>query len=196
MNELIAKYLAQHFGGLNFVTRAAGCVQSLQLKEGQTLPVSTYVYSTNPQGVQTCEMAADYYALVPDSKEIGILYFEDERGSRVTEHTTRMDTWEGEIKLVFWANLNRSGAELKDLEAAILEGLPLQIGGNAHFLGGVLNWSREVAKADNPFRKYSYDEARTKYLSPPYGYFSKVVKYTVWATRVCPLAVELNPEAC
>lgn len=198
MNDIITDFLAQHFISLSFISRVAGSVYSLPKTKEITIPVATKIYTTNDQNEVICQMEQDYYDLIPDHREIGILYFEDEVGARVEQSNKRYNTWVGEVKLVFWCNTKQIGTEysLSDLEKILLNSLPGQVPANGLFFGGSVNWSKENPRSLNPFKKYSYDEARTKYLSPPYGFFCKNIRYVVRAARNCPTQVYLNPELC
>ena len=198
MNEIISDFLAQTFITLPFVSRAAGCVYGLPKDKDTLIPVAPKIYTTNEQNTVSCEVEQDFYDLIPDHREIGILYFEDDMGARLTASNKRYNTWSGELTLVFWGNLKRVGLayDMSDLEAALMAALPYEVPSSGLFFGGSINWSREIGKNRNPFRKYSYDETRTQYLAPPYGFFSKTVKYTVRAARNCPSSIVLTPIEC
>lgn len=202
MNEIITDFLAQHFISLPFVSRAAGCVTVLRkAKNGGgeiKIPVAQLVYKTNEAGVTVCDVEQDYQDLIPVSSETGILYFEDLVGAKVVGSNKRYNTWEGRLKLVFWANLKKIGqlTTMGDLEAAIIGNLPQEIAANGAFFGAKVNMSKIFPKRPSPFAFYNYNETQTQFLAAPYGYFSLEISYTAMASRGCPTNITLNPELC
>lgn len=202
MNEIITDFLAQHFITLPFVSRAAGCVTVLRKpKSGGgeiKIPVAQLVYKTTEAGVTVCDVEQDYQDLIPVSTETGILYFEDLVGAKVTDSNKRYNTWEGRLKLVFWANLKKIGqlTTMGDLETAIIGNLPQQIAANGAFFGASVRMSKIFPKRPSPFDYYNYNEVQTQFLAAPYGYFSLEIAYTARASRGCPTNITLNPELC
>ena len=202
MNGIITDFLAQHFINLPFVSRAAGCVTVLKKSKSggadKKIPVAQIVYKTTEAGVTVCDFEQDYQDLIPVSTETGILYFEDLVGTKVIDSNKRYNTWEGRLKLVFWANLKKIGqpTTMRDLEEAIMANLPQQIAGSGAFFGASLRMSKIFPKRPSPFDYYDYNESQTQFLAAPYGYFSLEIAYTARASRGCPTNITLNPELC
>lgn len=197
MNEVIANYLAQHYATLNIVSRSAGCVSELALKEGKSVPSSPLIYQETLEGVQLCDIDADYKKLVPQSTEKGILFFESVKGSTARKESSRMLRWTGYLNLVFWANTKKIGENhsLVSLQSQIMQHLPDEIPGNAlGFLKGRVHTAREMPKDYNPFAKYNFDDPA--YQVSPYLYFVYEIRYEALTTRNCNTALILNPSEC
>lgn len=201
MNEVITDFLAQHLINLPFVSRAAGVVNMLVTESGgkpNKIPVAPLIYTLNGED-NNCDVEADYHSLVPDGKEVGILYFEEIDGAKLKEDgNRRINTWVGKLKLVFWSNLKKVGNDttIGDLERIILSNIPRKITANGSFLGATVKTTKILPKRPSPFDKYSYKETKTLYLSLPYGYTSLEINYTALTSPNCPTNIVLNPEIC
>jgi len=199
MNEIIADFLAQHFINMPYVTRAAGCVQMRKYKgkggAEKRVPAASKVYQQlQPEEIR-CD--PDSLDLVPQSRETGILYFED-KGAKNTNSNKRMDTWEGKLELVYWANFKKIGADtsIGDLQGNILQNLPQNIAASGALISATVKPSRIMPKRPSPFDPYTYDEAATQFITPPYDYLHIEISYKALTLAGCATNIILNPDEC
>lgn len=193
MNERIADLLAQHFIAFNFLSKTAGCVQTLQ-RQGVRFPASNRHYENAEEGA--CITKEDYTDMTPNTDETGILYFED-KGSERISGDTRKEVWVGTLRLVCWLNLKLIGTQTPGaLQEAVMSNLLKEIPNDGFFLGGKLHASRVLPKTPHPFTEYAYDEAKSQFLMLPFTYFSLELKYRILTMQNCPTTITLNPQAC
>ncbi len=199
MTSYIADLIAQSLISLEFITKAAGVVQEIQvpLKGGKTLriPAAPTVYTSGDR--PECGTGADYYTLVPDTAETGIAYCED-LGATVTESNGIRQTLEGSIKLVCWLNMKKIGYPntITDLASAVFGAVPRAVAAGSSVLGGSLRLASQYSRNSNPFERYDYDEAQTQHLILPYNYFSLKLTYKIYIPTNCQIEITLNPESC
>lgn len=116
-----------------------------------------------------------YKSLIPDSSKRSILYLED-RGIRAISTSGPKIVFRASFDLVCWLNMKLLGFEGCSYSSqaimGILNKLPIGIpfnNGNYHKINITLNGERP--KNENPFSKYSYDEATTQFLMYPFDFF-------------------------
>lgn len=201
MNAILADALASTLSSLNFISRAAGCVDVLSRPLGndkfQKIPASKVIHKDAVASVIDCNNTADYYDLVPTNEEIGILYFED-LGARSTATTASGTVWKGSLQLVCWLNYNRIGTVNAPgtIQQAVRSAIPQYISQSGYFLGGTIKVSQEPRKSSNPFKKYDYDELKTQYFMHPFDYFTMIIQYTTVISKECPVTVDITPLPC
>lgn len=132
------------------------------------MPVSIDAIGANCEGKEV--------AMLPDTKRKSVIYFEENGIS--TYGMTRRNQYASNIRLVCW--LNRANVssdmytQIGTAEAQIIDRLtrfanPLNAG---IFTRLTCSLVRVVPQNDTIFSKYTYDEQRRQYLSPPYDFFA------------------------
>lgn len=201
MNEIVAEGLAQALIDLPFLSRVCGCVTRVKKiitsDNVKTFPATKVLHKSVVGGTSECVVTGDYYEMIPDDNEIGMLYFED-LGANVVDSTSRYNTWKGRLKMVVWLNMKRIGGDNGPgvLIGAVLKAVPSSIDISGRFLGGTIKPSKIDPKSFNPFAYYSYDEARQQYLMYPFDYFSIDLAYVARTSKNCETTVVINPESC
>ena len=183
MNKLLAKSLAESLVNLDFVTKAAGVVSRLTIssKNGRdkSFPASTEVFTETG-----CNKDAKYTDLVPNSEDIGILYFED-KGARMINSNSRRETWKGELKLVCWLQIGEvCGTEhtyrdLNDIICTVKDAVGQNIEPQNGIYAGHIRVTEEYPDRPSPFDQYDYNEADTQYLTHPYAHFSLKIEWQI-----------------
>ena len=194
MTELIADMLAQHYQTLDYISAAYGCVQEYHTK-GKRYPISRKKY----QDDQECLPEGDYFTVLPESAQTGIVFFED-RGAQVdkAQSNSRYNVWKGTMNVTCWVNLKKIGTanDLGVLQRSFLESTPSALNSQSNFFGGIVKQVRILPKRPSTFERYSFDEDKRKFLTHPYDYFTIQLEYTARLSLLCPVNVVINPEVC
>lgn len=194
MGEIIADILAQRLILLNFVTRAAGVFNPVSVK-GSKLASANKIYANDGE-VEICALGGEGY-LTPDSKETGIIYFED-LGAKQTDNTKHLSRFTGELKLICWLNMKAIGSD--NLIGAIAERLRIecnaQIAETGSIRAGACCVTEVYSKKDTHFNQFDYDQNRTQFLMYPYDSVILRVRYTVHVLNNCLVDVIINPIVC
>lgn len=191
MNKLISTALAQSLINLDYITRASGCIEELKIpskggKGFKNVPAAREVF-TAPS---VCESGA-YKDMVPNSAEVGIIYFED-LGTR-REKAGRLEKWRGTMRLVCWLQVGESCGNVYTTEnintiiASVREAVTQDLTSNGQIVSGKVWAAEEYPKRPSPFEKYDYNEKETQFLMYPYEYFSLKIEYFVVALGHCTI---------
>lgn len=137
-------------------------------------------------------LAGRYIDLVPNSKYMSVVYFEDE-GVSIVDQNIRDFTFEASLKLVAWLNLKKLGKTACSNSAlaylSILKALPTRYFNQT--INGVpysrilITPSGQDIKSPQIFSKYSYEEEKTQYLVYPYDYFAMDINVKFTVSKSC-----------
>ena len=199
MNAIIGEMLAQHYIGLPFITKAAGCVHEIikpSKKGSGRIPVATHVYQQEGDGVK-CPTGKQYHDVAPSSSETGIVYFED-MGARATSKAGRQTAWQGKLRLVCWLNMKKIGEDnaIGDIMLNLIQHCPEHLAEQGKFLGGCVEVGSTPPKRPSPFEKYDYDEKATQFLMYPYQHHTLIIDWYCHVAQGCPTNVIINPLQC
>ena len=177
MNEKIASILKSKIETLPFIDKIAGLVRPVkievmgpnEIKVPKTYPISSDISS------ELC-IDGQYKDLIPDSKYLSIIYFED-NGITLTARNNRWVSFNSRLTLVCWLNLKMifecqiyTGSTQCIL--SILAELPEIPFSEDIYIEIRIVAVSEVPKSNAIFSKYTYDEIKTQYLLYPYDYFA------------------------
>lgn len=166
MIDNVANQLAAQLATLPFISLAGGIARPQKIKTenvSRTLPA-----------VPKNDGTAGYNWLTPDSKQVGIAYFENisnELDDKLGGGRGQM--YKAVLRVVVWLNLNRitpadTGAMQSQVVALLSSHLP-----NTDFISNVrVIPIREVPRSADIFSKYTYNEVETQHLMLPYDYFA------------------------
>lgn len=206
MNKEIAKVLRDRLKedeGLPFVEKYAGLVQTVteqvganDVKKVRKYPVSTEVVIGNVCSQHEEEMT-------PDSAMKGILYFED---NGTTPNGMKGEDFEytSALTLVCWINRGKVVSNIySEITGIAIQNIisKLRIGENPEnvsmFKKMSVSVSRILPQEASIFSKYTYEEAETQYLRPPFEFFalSLQVKYSINQKCLEPLTIT-NDTTC
>lgn len=196
MNAKIADLIKAQIETLNFVDKIAGVVKPVTYtdKEGneKTFPVAV--------GGETPCNPGDYTDLVPDSKKISIIYFEDGGIDVINAGCNYVDC-EATLKLVCWCNLARINADYRDAQALkirIIQAIPKRLANSDWATKILVLFAGEETKGKDIFSQYSYSEPDSQYLMYPYDYFALNyrIRYSIPMDTSCISEVVINPKIC
>lgn len=179
MNTIVANYLKGIIEPLAFTERVAGMTRTVSM----TQPAAAGVGLVVKKFPVSCEVSHrdcisnKQHHLVPDSNLRSLIYFEDD-GASPNGKTARGLSFQGNIRLVCWMNLNKLGQTSCSASA-------LAIGQLVKLLNAVVNVNGQsplnsiriegisiVRKDASIFSRYSYNETQAQYLLYPYDYFA------------------------
>lgn len=182
MNKEIANILKGRLAdgaGLPFVQDMAGLVQTVEYKSENSdgnpvtkrIPVS---YDTNlaPGCIISPEIA-----MVPDSNKKGLLYFEDLGCNYVDRLSGGAMKFQSRMVLVCWINRARvTGDHYTEITSSallqIMKKLKVKkLTNEGKFSRFSVAVGRVLPQDKAVFSRYTYDEAITQYLRPPFEFF-------------------------
>lgn len=193
MNKEISKVLRQRIldnGGLVFVEKYFGLVQTVETSDQNAEGNPTrkrFPVATESIVNGTCK--SHEQIATPDSSLLGILYFED--GGTVADGRIRSGNqyqFTSNLRLICWINRKKvtseTYVELTGLAISdIIEKLEVDRNPKTEgmFVNSTVSVSRIPAQDAQLFSRYTYDEAVTQYLRPPFEFFGLdlVVKYSM-----------------
>lgn len=179
MNKEISNILKDRLCGLPFVEQLGGMVQTVEFKQPngdnnvttKRMPISCDA-ELGPKGKATQEMA-----FVPNSKKLGILYFEDLGISFVDRVSGGAIQYKSRLILVCWMNRARlTGNSYTEISSycitSILGKLKIKtIANECNFSRFMVTPGRILQQDSSVFSRYTYDESITQYLRPPFEFF-------------------------
>lgn len=191
MNKEVAHILKNRLlaeGGLVFADVVSGMVETVTKRvrgeNEQTLTIKMPVTHDINQ-VERCQVTPETAAVPNDSKN-GLIYFED-AGAVITGAKGSRQLWRSSLVLVCWMNKAKFSEDVysRITSAAVAE-IMRKIGANTlanegNFIGFSPKVLRVLPQTAEVFSKYSYDEAITQYLRPPFDFFAMqmVVDYGI-----------------
>lgn len=204
MNEKIAYIIKEKLTGLSFVDKIAGLVRPVKInviKDGvpvlKTFPIATDVdYELCNSGI--------YKDLIPDSKYVSILYFED-NGTNFNYLEKRWVSFTSRLTLVCWLNVKKMQECTKYTSSteAILSILsqlpehPFNLSAPDDIFREIrISSISEVIKSNLIFSRYSYDEINSQYLLYPFDYFALNMAVDYKVNLACVEELNMSPCTC
>lgn len=157
------------------------------------MPVS---YDTNI--ADGCQSKSPEKALIPNSANKGIIYFEDNGGAQVIRALSGgRKQHRATLILVCWMNRKNSiGKTYGKITKAAYDEIREKLKGvlpSEYFLNLRVNPTRFRQDAQ-VFAKYTYDETVLQFLRPPFEYFA--MDLTVTFISGCKQPIVINPAGC
>lgn len=210
MNKELSKTLRQRIldkGGIVFADKFLGLVQTVEKVDTDVnqnpvrkrFPVATEILTDLDGNCRNFEEMA-----IPDSSLKGIAYFEDNGTfSDSRSRSGNLFQFTSNLRLVVWINrwLVTSSVYSEITALAIADLIEkLEVDRNPKTEGMFVNLSVSVQRIPSQdaqiFSKYTYDEAVTQYLRPPFEFFALdlVCKYSI--NPNCINEIILNEPEC
>lgn len=211
MNKDVAYILKNRLinGKLNFVNIISGLIQRVERKEvvenntvSKFFPISTDI--SDEKG-NTLDAFCDefIYGVFPDSNKKGIIYFEENGGLIPLGPDSRgNEQFKSSLNVICWLNREKiTGKTYESIQSycmnEVLKALQLNTKTNENVFSAFFVALDYVLPTDSSiFAKYSYDEARTQYLMPPFEFFGVRLKISFALNRKCVNPITLNPTEC
>ena len=202
MNKELAKVLRDRLkGNLAFVDKYGAMVQTVEFKQEQDGGVG--VRKRMPVAVEsiaegTCSSLE--MQMIPDSSNVGILYFED-GGTLPNGRKNQRYNYVSNLTLICWINRARVLTNsYSEISAMAINEIINKIGAeqnptNESFFTGLFIEVVRIPKQDaGLFSKYTYDETLTQYLRPPFEFFGIEFKcsYSINPSCIDEISVEPN----
>jgi len=189
--------------GLLFIDKLAGIVvvgEKAQPTEIEgAFAVSKFPISLDSD-YEDCINKGCYKDLVPNSRQKGVLYFED-YGTTPVNRERGSFNYKSRLRLVCWINNKLiQGNNCKSVNHILITQIrkALEVGYfNASDLSRIRVTSTNIIENDYKlFEKYTYPKEVLKYLMHPYEAFGidLVVEYSI--SENCLPELEMNPEIC
>jgi hypothetical protein len=171
------------------ISRAGGLVQPLKVNDAgkeKLVPVAVNASESN-----------EVVQLSPDSRESGIIWWEA-GATRVRQQLAGMSELQNDIRLVCWLNLKR----IEPPEPELIQSKILEIAlrhytriGKSPLVARTVQFGGDVVRDPAIFARWSFAEAETQFLLPPFDFFA--LQFTVnyyWNTR-CeqPPVLKIDP---
>ena len=210
MNKEIAFILKEKLSEalLPFVSKYYGLVELvLEPVEGEfnttivkRLPVATELTYITEADETVC-LSREEIA-VPDSGLKGIIYFED-GGTKIVSYGSRTD-YVSRLDLVCWINVARVKEDSYERIEPSAITMILEAIRNGNNFENIRDFQRFKVKpilikprSANVFSKYTYDEAHSQYLRPPFTYFAIALDVSYSMNSDCLGNFEtINGEIC
>lgn len=138
---------------------------------------------------------------IPNSKIKGLLYFED-NGVSVEGMTGRTVNYRSRMRIVVWLNNKYVNTPSCSVSAAIMNAIVAAISGKNPFNSGdfkriTISIEGVPRMAADIFGRYTYDEAVTQYLMPPFEYFAIDIAVRFSVNPECINSItEKQPDSC
>lgn len=207
MNKEVARVLKNYIKDLPFVDLIAGLVQTVRIKipvggdDGGDKLLETRIpvsYDTE-EGIECIGKERE---LIPNSDRKSIIYFED-YGSTPNKDTHGLIGMDSKLRLVCWLNrallVGDTYAEVTTpAMGMILNALPMGNPVNKGDLTRLRVSASHIPIQDaSIFGKYTYEEAETQYLRPPYEFFAIDLQINFTLSPKCGEKVNWNnPITC
>lgn len=207
MNKELAHILKERLvrdGGLPFVELISGLAQRVTFKQNnddgaaitKTMPVS-YDNTTAERCTVTPERA-----LIPDSSKKGLLYFEDMGSVFVDRMSGGAMKYRSTLILVCWMNRARLvGDNYAEITSYCVAGILKKLGvksikNEQPFIGMLVTPGRILPQDASVFSRYTYDEAVTQYLRPPFEFFGMELTIDYGIHPDCLSTIEFKEPIC
>lgn len=204
MTRQIADILRKKLNGLVFLDKIAGLVQTVertQPTEIETAFAVTKFPSSADTNIEDCFRKGCYKDLVPNSKNKGILYFEN-NGIRITGMDKGFYQYQANLRCVVWVNnkLIQGTADCESITPQMITYIrkALEVG---YFNDGDFSKIRITATGiiENEYRifdKYTYPQEALKYIFWPYEAFAIDFSVSFQIHSNCLPEIILNPDIC
>lgn len=206
MNKEISKVLRERLRsgeGLPFVDKYVGMVQTVteEVATDETHTRKRFPVATEIVLNDVC--SAHEEIITPDSSLKGLVYFED-NGTTPNGKIGKGYQYTSNLTLICWINRAKVVSEVySEITGIAIQNIiqKLQIDENPEnvsmFIGLTVTLNKIFPQDANLFSKYTFDEAVTQYLRPPFEFFglSLQVKYRINPECVEPLTIT-SEEVC
>lgn len=200
----IAELLRDEISGLNFVEIAAGLAKPVPVRNNATptdseepVMVDKIIpMAYNDLGL-VCE-EGDLYLLVPNTKKMSIVWWED-NGIELIEEQTYYYQVRANLTCVAWWNLrliNQSYTDASWLVANLIASIPARLD-NIDYLSQIrVQWTGEEVAGAEVLSKYTLDEPENQFSTFPYAVTGLGFAVDFAFGKNCVDAVILNPATC
>ncbi|HJV19283.1 MAG TPA: hypothetical protein VJ552_05335 [Sediminibacterium sp.] len=184
MNKQLAILLAGMIGTPGYLDSICGLAQVATSQipgEGDKMITKRFPVSSFTTAEQCASKTADLYALIPDSKKKGILYFEENGPISPVEKKTSGQVYQSRLRVICWINPERitTASNKSTVGVAIMNDIIKKLTAQSFFhdttnkLFSSVLVQIESIPPTSPllFSKYDYSEANTQFLMHPYDYF-------------------------
>lgn len=177
MNKDIAEYIKSYLMVLPFVDKIAGLVKTATIVQpSETAGTVTKRFPIACDvNYNDCVKQSRYKDLMPDSKKMSVIYFEDLGCSFISKNARSIE-FVSTLKLIGWVNLSKfeniSCDNSSVFVASIIKALPSGFFNYGRYSNIQIIAIREEPKSNAIFAQYTYDESVNQYLLYPYDYFS------------------------
>lgn len=121
--------------------------------------------------INTCD-PDDYISFVPDSSEVGAIYFED-LGTTAQDKDRRKVMMRSRVRMVGFFNLKKMAqTDTIIIVANMLDAMPRLPVNSDNVKNIRYSFAGEQPKSDAIFNRYTYNETEKQYLIYPFGYFA------------------------
>lgn len=207
MNKEVAHILKERIaagGGVPFVEVIAGLAQRVEFKQpnGDGVPVLKRMpVSYDTTAAQGCKVTPET-ALVPNSKKKGLLYFEDMGSAFVDRVSGGHIKYRSTLVLVCWMNRARLvGDHYKEITSYCVTQLlsklkAREISNEGNFARFYVTPGRILPQDASVFSRYTYEEAVTQYLRPPFEFFGMELTVEFTVHPACVEQLEFKDPVC
>lgn len=188
---------------LDFINKLAGVVKVVTKidKDGDNKTIIKKYPVACDVDFDDCLTKGTYKDLIPNSS-LGCIVFMEDLGCRFNGMRGHKQTWKGSYKIIGWVNNKQLGyAECSvtgQVIASIINQFPIVPFNSGNYQSvGIQVIGQEPKNGQNPFSKYSFDEAQTQFLMYPFDYFSLLVDVSFEIDKRCLTPfVKATPIAC
>lgn len=205
MNRYLSIILMNRLKDLPYITKPGGLVQTILkgVNNGsERLPVKRIPASMIHMPKPGCELVTSpnlHY--IPETKEKGIFYFEDNGVSfDLGRPTPALNYYRSRLRLVVWLNQRLISDQFDvTLSARVMNEMISLLTPNVNMSSEVLkNIHVEVsdipAQSSEIFNRYDYDEKESQYLMAPYDFFAVDLDVSFGIPKNCPVPVVPIPN--
>lgn len=203
MNAIIANILKDKLGTLVFIDKAAGLVQVAERAQPTEIEGAFVVNRfpiSNDVDFEECFRSGCFKDLVPNSKNKGILYFED-FGCTPTGHQKGGFQYRSKIRLVCWVNNKLiQGKECSSIAHLFITEIRNKLETGPFNQSNVsrinITASNIVSNDYKLFERYTYPKEILKYLMHPYEAFGIDFNVEFTMSKSCMPEIVLDPDLC
>jgi len=147
--------------------------------------------------LSACQSGSQYLDLCPDTSKKSVMYFED-AGTRLIKREGNYLYWSASLDLVAWINMPKigfNGCSYAGIAImSIIKQLPVRPFNQGDYHMIEIDFIGEKPKNQNPFSKYSYDEAIDQFLMYPFDYFVLALQVNFRMDLRCLDIQSISPE--
>lgn len=138
----------------------------------------------------------DYLDFVPNSKESGILYFEQISNSK-TNDTPGGQIFTAQLRVVGWVNLRRiSPPDISVIAANVVKAIAERQPDMDYLKNIKFTFEGFEPKSPDVFSKYTYQEEESQFMMYPYDWFSGILKVRYLFLPSCVPSAETVENDC
>ena len=187
--EILKSYLAT----VPFADRVAGLCKPLKVMDGtveKTIPA--YFRDT-----KTACLTDDYVNLLPDSKLMSIMFFED-NGFRQVGYYPRYMEFEADLRLVVWWNYEKVNVNVSSpttLVTSILKKLVGYLPNTNNYNALIVEYLGQEQRTA-PYDRYTLSEAEHQYMTYPYDAVVLNFRVNFRMALDCIDLITIEPKVC